>query len=177
MLATRPLHGHARIAWLDGRPEDVLCIEDIVSSGRRAVVSLTEIDDSITQRELHDLVEIADQTSRVEFICATAGWFDPSSEKPVEMRVLRALASIPAISFGMVCSHRTGLLKVRGASICWDYDCGTPRFVPSVKVWNENYTLPHHHLIGVADWTARAKATRSLPPETDWRDFGGGRVR
>jgi hypothetical protein len=174
VLATRPLRGHARIAWLGGQHEDVSCLEELFATDRRAVVSLTEIADELTHADLHELIELVDQTSKVEFICATSGWFDPSGAKPVEMRVLRALASIPGLTFGLVCSHRTGLLKVRGASICWDYSCGTPHFVPSVKVWDQHYTMPWHHLIGVVDWMARAKASRSLSPSTQWRDFGNG---
>lgn len=173
-LATRSLHGHARIAWLDGRPDDVSCIEEVIATGRRAVVSLTDVADDLTHADLAELVDILDQTSRVEFICATSGWFNADGDRHVDMKVLRALASLPGLTLGLVCSHRTGLLKVSGASICWDYSCGTPHFIPSVKVWNQRYTLPWHQLIGVTDWVARAKACRSLAPHTDWRDFGRG---
>lgn len=173
-LATRSLRGHARIAWLDDHHEDVSCIEEVIATDRRAVVSLTDIADELTHADLHDLIDIVDQTSRVEFICATAGWFDPAGSRPVETRVLRALAAMPGLTLGLVCSHRTGLLKVRGTSICWDYSCGTPHFISTVKVWNQYHTLPGHHLIGVVDWLARAKASRSLSPSTHWRDFGPG---
>ena len=162
------------MAWLDGPPEPVRCLADVLRSGRRAVVSLTDVCDTVTRPDLAELVDVLDDTTQVEIICVTAGWFDKDRDPPVEMRIMRLLAAAPALSLGLVCSHVTGLVRVRGTSVCWDYRCGTPHFIASVKTRTDTYVLPQHHLIGTADWLARAKATRSLPPDMTWEDFIGG---
>jgi hypothetical protein len=164
-LATRNLQGLGRVAWVDGAPETVRDISDVLDTGRRCVVSITDYFDHIDIDDLDELRRIVEVSPAVEFIVATAGWCNDQGR--VQFKELRALAASPAVSLGLICSHRTGLVRVRNAAVCWDYSCGTPRFVYR----KEDGIIQSAHIIGSQDWLAMARAARSIP-DAHWFDFG-----
>lgn len=170
-LFHQPLAGRATVIWRDSSIADCQSLADVAEVGLPAVVSLTEYEDLADRDELLDLLTIAIRMPVVEFIVATRRWFDTGHSviKPV-----RKLAALRTVSLGMVCDHVTGLINVKGAALCWDYRSGTPRMVPSVEgPGGQRVEFKQHCIIGINDWTDRAKAVRAIPTGAAWHEFVG----
>ena len=157
--------------WRDRSRAECATLADVFDVGLPAVVSLTEARDLDSRDELLELMDVALACSFVEYIVATKRWLDLDSGA-TDLKPIRKLAALANVSLGMVFDHDTGLVMVKGASMCWDYGCGTPKRVLSAKgPQGARVYFKEHHLIGPHDWILRTKAARGVAPGSTWHEF------
>jgi len=143
-----------------------------VDIGLPAVVSLTEHTDFEDEAELHELLPIALRCAHIDYIVVTKKWVDVEVGS-CDVAGLKRLAALANVSLCLMSSHVTRLAKVKGASLCWDYTCGTPAAVPYVKHPSTGAKLPMKGFVyvGAHDWVARTKAARAVAPTAVWHEF------
>ena len=171
-LIDKPLAGRSAVTWRDGSRAECCSLQDVIDVGLPAVVSITELTDFENEAELHELLPVALKCEYIEYIVVTARWVNTDVGK-CNLPGLKRLAALANVSLCMITTHTTRLVNVKGASICWDYTCGTPTTVPYAKspITGDRLPLRGFVWIGPQDWAARTKAARAVPPTAAWHDF------